>query len=80
MAAYGRSAHHPAVRDVPLPLWYMLTAKPLSHKGRVGTGSPDCNRRVEGKTLVTPEPANSTLLFDFISDSRSFLEKMLVML
>ena len=58
----------------------METAKPLSHKGRVGTGSPDCNRRVEGNMFVTPEPASSTLLFEFISDSRSLLEKMLVML
>lgn len=34
----------------------------------------------EENTLVTPDPATSTLFFDFLSDSRKDLEKALFMI
>lgn len=62
---------------LPRPLCHRYTAKRFNHFAPpIGT---DDFSRVEGNTLVTPEPATSTLFFDLLSDSRNDFENTLFM-
>ena len=66
--------------DVPFPLRYKETANLFSKRGSPDTGFPEEDCPVDGKILVTPEPATSTVLPDRPSEARNFLEKLRFML
>ena len=63
---------------LPRPLRMRYSAKCFNHFAP-SDGTDDIFLEEE-KILVTPEPATSTLFFDFLSDSRKDLEKALFMI
>lgn len=62
----------------PRPLCHRYVAKRFNHLAP--SEGPDDFSRVDGNTLVTPEPASSTLFLEFLRESRKDLENTLLMI